>query len=172
MNLEFFLKRLAANARTLESFCLDLTDEQALWRQSPKKWSVQQVVYHLAKTEINDFRPRLEKTLRDRSEDWTPLYPAEMRLDQTSDKNRLSEYLENFLAEREKNVSWLKTLENPNWQDAHRHNEKLMLAAGDLLASWLAHDFLHLKQILRLQYDYTNAMSAPFKTDYAGLWTA
>jgi hypothetical protein len=171
MNLQFFIARLSANAQVLESLCRETTGEQALWKQSPEKWSIQQVVCHLRQTEEKDFRPRLEKTLRDANEDWKPLVATEMRLEETGGENNLTEYLQNFLAEREKSISRLKTIESPAWENAHRHNEQLTLAAGDLLASWLAHDYLHIKQIIRLQYDYVNLISEPFKTDYAGKWT-
>jgi hypothetical protein len=172
INLDFFINRLSANAKTFELLCRNQSDETALWRQTAEKWSLQQIVYHLSKTEEKDFRPRLEKTLRDAAESWTPLDPAEMRLEQTAGgENKLSEYLEKFLTAREISTAWLKEIENPNWENAHLHNERLTLAAGDLMASWLAHDFLHLKQIIRLQYDYTNFLSAPFSTDYAGKWT-
>ncbi|HEX8249301.1 MAG TPA: DinB family protein [Pyrinomonadaceae bacterium] len=171
MNLQFFIARLTANAKVLESLCREMTVEQSGWKQSPEKWSIRQVVYHLSRTEERDFRPRLEKTLRDKNEDWNSLVASEMRLEETSGANNLSEYLQNFLAEREKSIIWLKTLDNPVWENSHRHNEQLTLAAGDLLASWLAHDYLHIKQIVRLQYDYVNSISEPFKTDYAGKWT-
>ena len=171
MNLEFFIARLAANAKALESLCQATTNEQALWKQSAEKWSLRQIVYHLSQTEEKDFRPRLEKTLRDASENWNPLITTEMRLEESNGENNLNEYLQNFLDEREKSIAWLKTIENPNWENAHLHNEQLTLAAGDLLASWLAHDYLHIKQIIRLQYDYVNSISEPFKTDYAGKWT-
>jgi len=171
MKLEFFIARLSANAQALESFCREIPAQPALWKQAPEKWSIQQIVYHLAQTEAKDFRPRLEKTLRAPEENWNPLVAAEMRLEESGVENNLAEYLQNFLAERETSIIWLAAIENPNWKNSHRHNEQLTLAAGDLLASWLAHDYLHLKQIIRLQYDYVNSISKPFKTDYAGKWT-
>lgn len=171
MNLEFFIARLSSNAKVLESLCQETADEQSLWKQSPEKWSIQQVVYHLSRTEEKDFRPRLEKTLRDKDEDWTPIVATEMRLEETGGANNLNEYLQKFLAEREKSIAWLKTIENPAWENSHRHNEQLTLAAGDLLASWLAHDYLHIKQIVRLQYDYVNFIAGNYNTDYAGEWT-
>ncbi|HEX8737385.1 MAG TPA: DinB family protein [Pyrinomonadaceae bacterium] len=171
MNLQFFVARLAANAKALESLCQHASDEQALWKQSPERWSIHQVVYHLAQTEEKDFRPRLEKTLRAPEENWQPLVASEMRLEKAGGANNLNESLRNFLVEREKSIVWLETIENANWENSHRHNEQLTLAAGDLLASWLAHDYLHIKQIIRLQYDYVNSISAPFKTDYAGKWS-
>jgi len=171
MNLDFYIARLSANAETIKSLVGNLSDEQIFWKNDLEKWSILQIVFHLRQTERKDFRLRLEKTLRDESEEWTPFVPEETHLAQdVNTGNNLAELLKDFLAEREKSVAWLKTLRNPNFQNAHRHNES-KLSAGDLLASWLAHDFLHIKQIVRLHYDYVNHISQPFETVYAGEWT-
>ncbi|MEJ2666086.1 MAG: DinB family protein [Deinococcales bacterium] len=42
--------------------------------------------------------------------------------------------------------------------------------AGDLLASWVAHDLLHVKQIAKLHYDYWSKIAQPYTVDYAGEW--
>ena len=44
------------------------------------------------------------------------------------------------------------------------------LSAGDLLASWVAHDFLHLRQLARLQFQYASLLAEPYSTRYAGEW--
>jgi len=170
MNADFYILRLGENAKTIESLVSGLSNEQINWKSAPEQWSISHVVYHLWRTEEKDFRSRLEKTLRNPQEKWTPLLPQEMRLEQIGDENNLGKYLQNFLDEREKSITWLKTLENPNLQNAHQH-QQTKLSAGDLLASWLAHDFLHVKQIVRLHYDYINFTAQPFETGYAGKWT-
>jgi hypothetical protein len=43
------------------------------------------------------------------------------------------------------------------------------MAAGDLLASWVAHDLLHVRQIARLRYEYVRKLAAPYGVDYAGV---
>lgn len=169
MNLDFYITRLSANAKTIESLVSDLSDEQTLWSNYPGKWSILQVVYHLRQTEQKDFRPRLEKTLRDETEEWNQLVPEEMQLEQDENtENNLALFLQDFIVEREKSIAWLNALENPTFENAQQH---LKLSAGDLLASWLAHDFLHIKQIVRLHYDYANDISQPYTTEYAGEWT-
>jgi hypothetical protein len=39
--------------------------------------------------------------------------------------------------------------------------------AKNLLASWLAHDLLHIRQITRLKYQY---LAKDYAIDYAGNW--
>ncbi len=169
MNLDFYISRLSANAKTIESLVSDLSDEQIRWRIYQGKWSILQVVYHLRQTEQKDFRSRLEKTLRDETEEWNQLMPEEMQLEQDENtENNLALFLQDFIVEREKSIAWLNSLENPKFENAQQH---LRFTVGDLLASWLAHDFLHIKQIVRLHYDYANDISQPYTTEYAGEWT-
>ena len=44
------------------------------------------------------------------------------------------------------------------------------LTAGDLLASWAAHDLLHLRQLNELRYAYLIQVAAPYSVRYAGDW--
>ena len=170
MNLVFYISRLSENARTIESLVCNLSDEQARWKISSDKWSILQIVFHLQQTESKDFRPRLEKTLRDPFEEWSPLLPEEMQLKQETAADDFKIFLQGFLQERENSTGWLKTLDNPNFENTYPR-QNLNLCAGDLHASWLAHDFLHIKQIIRAHFDYVNQISQPYTTDYAGSWT-
>jgi hypothetical protein len=45
-----------------------------------------------------------------------------------------------------------------------------VLTAGDLLTSWLAHDWLHARQLVRLRFLRSRSEHEPFRTDYAGTW--
>ncbi len=90
MILDFYISRLSANAKTIESLVGNLSDEQILWKNDSEKWSILQVVFHFRQTERKDFRPRLEKTLRGAAEDWIPLAPEEMRLAQDENTKKSS----------------------------------------------------------------------------------
>lgn len=170
MNLEFYVSRFAQNAKVIENLVSGVDAEQAAWKSAPEKWSILEVINHLVDEEREDFRPRLEKTLRNPEEEWSKITPAEWVSERKYSERDLQESLQNFLQERNKSIAWLKTLENPNWENAHELPQ-ITLTAGDLLASWLAHDFLHIKQITRIQFDFFNKLSEPFKPIYAGEWT-
>jgi hypothetical protein len=43
-------------------------------------------------------------------------------------------------------------------------------AAGDVMASWAAHDALHLRQIAKRLWELAGRDGAPFRTGYAGEW--
>jgi hypothetical protein len=82
MNLDFYIARLSANAETIKSLVGNLSGEQIFWKNDLEKWSILQIVFHLRQTERKDLRLRLEKTLRDESEEWTPFVPEETHLAQ------------------------------------------------------------------------------------------
>jgi hypothetical protein len=67
-------------------------------------------------------------------------------------------------------IAWLKGLQSPDWNlwYAHPNAPGGRVHAGDLLASWVAHDFLHIRQLARTHWAYLNAISDPFQTGYAG----
>ena len=170
MNLNFYILRLGANAKVLENLISEIEPQQANWKSEPEKWSIIEVVYHLYQTESGDFRPRLKKTLRNPREDWDSLDSEIWNEQRINNRFSSKETARLFLDERAKSIEWLKGINDADWSIAHS-TKKLTLSAGDLLASWLAHDFLHIKQITRIEYDYVNLISEPFKTAYAGKWT-
>ena len=77
--------------------------------------------------------------------------------------------LDDFLKEREASVRWLEGLEDPAWDNAYQHPKVGPLTARMFLVNWLAHDYLHIRQITRLKYRYLQAESG-VRTDYAGKW--
>ena len=77
--------------------------------------------------------------------------------------------LERFLNEREESIQWLETLTNPPWDNAHLHPKLGPMSASLFLNNWLAHDYLHIRQITKLKYDRLKAISGE-NLDYAGNW--
>lgn len=169
MNLNYVIDRMGANARIFKSLVKDISAEQARWKPAPDKWSMLEVVNHLYDEEREDFRQRLELVLTDPALGWPPIAPQEWVKTRAYGERDLDESLDNFLRERQKSLAWLGGLKSPNLECRHER-EAGSLRAGDLLASWLAHDFLHVRQLTRLQWQYLTAIASPFQTDYAGPW--
>ena len=63
MLLRHIIGRLRANAAVFEALCRNVADEQARWRPSADKWSMLEVMSHLADEEVEDFRTRVDLTL-------------------------------------------------------------------------------------------------------------
>lgn len=169
MNLDYFIDRFSKNRGVFENLMRGLSVGQARWRPSPDKWSMLEVVNHLYDEEREDFRQRVELVLADPAQPWPPIDPRGWVTSRGYNERELDTSLNNFLAEREKSLAWLGALSEPNW---HNSNEgpNGNLRAGDLLASWLAHDFLHIRQLARLHWQYAGAIADPYQTTYGGPW--
>jgi hypothetical protein len=81
----------------------------------------------------------------------------------------LNESLEAFLSERRKSLEWLENVGEPNWEASYQMSFGL-IRAGDMFASWVAHDLLHMRQLVQLQRAYMLELVAPFEVAYAGPW--
>jgi hypothetical protein len=169
MNLSYFVDRLSKNRGAFEALVRGISVEQARWKPAPDKWSILEVVNHLFDEEREDFRQRLELVLADPTQAWPPIDPPGWVTARGYAERDLETSLDNFLAERQKSLDWLSELSEPNWNNS-RDGSNGILSAGDLLASWLAHDFLHLRQLSRLHWQFVGAISEPFQTTYAGPW--
>lgn len=76
---------------------------------------------------------------------------------------------EKFYAERSKSLDWLKSLSNMNW-DVSYTSEFGTLSAGEMLASWVAHDNLALRQFVELRRARIENITKPYSVAYAGDW--
>jgi hypothetical protein len=171
MNLDYFIARLAENRKAFESLATGVSVEQARWKPAPEKWSIVEVVGHLYDEETEDFRQRLRLLIERPGEPWPQIDPQGWVTEREYNKRDLRESLARFFDERKRSLAWLKKL-SPSDVDWSARYERPQgnLRAGDLLASWLAHDFLHLRQLSRLHWEYTAALAAPFSTAYGGSW--
>ena len=77
--------------------------------------------------------------------------------------------LESFLNERENTIEWLRTLKDAQWQNYAVHPVHGNLTAEMFLINWPAHDYLHIRQITRLKYDYLKNLTGD-SLQYAGGW--
>jgi hypothetical protein len=76
---------------------------------------------------------------------------------------------ERFFGERSKSLDWLKGLSGADW-DASYTTEFRTLTAGDMFASWVAHDNLHIRQLVELRRARIERITAPYIIEYAGDW--
>ena len=170
MKLTPLIDRLRDNALTFQGITRSVPTEMARWKPSPEQWSILEVVNHLADEEVSDFRTRLDLTLHRPDEAWPAIDPPEWAVERRYNDRDLPESLERFLLEREKSVAWLSRLSSPDWGRAHQHSRFGAIRAGDLMTSWVAHDFMHIRQINRVHYQYLTQELSPYPTRYAGDW--
>jgi hypothetical protein len=162
--------RLEHSGRTLRSLLTGRSAEDATWHAPPGKWSILEVACHLLDEEREDFRQRLRLVLEDPNAPWPPIDPEGWVLARDYASRDLDTVVASFVVERDESVRWLRSLENPAWDRERVHPRMGSLRAGDLLAAWLAHDLLHIRQLVALDFALTTRAMAPFSTEYAGRW--
>ena len=165
-----YVAALEANAIAIDALSQAMPRERARWRPTPGAWSALEVVNHLADEEVEDFRARLDIVLH-RPGETPPANDPEGWVGSRGYNGReFDESLARFLEERRRSLAWLRRLAAPVWSRSWSHPDGFALRAGDLLAAWAAHDLLHLRQLVELQYACRVADATPYGVAYAGDW--
>ena len=167
MNLDAFLSRFAHNAAVIRNLTEDVSAGQARWKPEATEWSILEVINHLYDEERDDFRTRLDLILHHPEQNWPGIDPEGWAIERGYNQRHLAESVANFLAERQKSLTWLGNLSQPNWEQAHQHPNFGPMVAKDMLAAWLAHDWLHIRQLDQLHYQY---LAQSHLLRYAGDW--
>ena len=168
MNLDYCIAQLTVNAAALQALAAGIGAEQARWKPTPESWSMLEVVNHLADEEREDFRPFLEHTLAGMRK--PPHDPAEWIATRGYNQRDLTASIADFMQEREKSLAWLRGLAGADWETPLPEGWWPGFRAGNILASWVAHDVLHQRQLVELKFAYTRNALAPYNVEYAGEW--
>lgn len=167
--LTYGINQLSANAAKIEALVQDIPTGQARWKPDPQSWSVLEVINHLYDEELEDFPQRLKHILNQTAADWPPIDPQGWVAERAYNERELTPSLANFLEARQKSIIWLKTLETPDWQLSYEAPWG-PITAGDMFAAWVAHDLLHLRQLVELLWAYNSKEVVPYTIRYAGDW--
>lgn len=139
------------------------------WKPSPDTWSALEVACHLLDEERDDFRTRIRLTLEDPRQEWPRIDPETWVTERDYASRNIEEVVADLRRERAASIAWLESTEI-DLTAAHEHPQLGIMRTGDLLASWAAHDLLHLRQITRLQFQWLEREASPYSIRYAGSW--
>jgi uncharacterized damage-inducible protein DinB len=170
LNFYELLTQFQANAKRIEALASQVSDEQARWKPDAESWSLLEVVNHLYDEEMLDFRTRLEILLARSGAEWPPINPPAWVVEREYNARDLSASLQNFLREREKSIQWLSGLDNPDWQAKASAPWGREMSAGEMFASWVAHDLLHMRQLVELHWAWLKQQAGDYPVGYAGDW--
>lgn len=165
--MESIIKQLQLNASVFFNLLKD--EKKVLWKQTPEKWCLLEIICHLHDEECYDFRFRTQWCLEHPNQTPPPIDPIGWMTKHDYLNQDYQTMLNTFITEREQSISWLKSLINVNWDNSYIHSKLGKLTAKHFLVNWLAHDYLHIKQILKLKYDYLQHQTGE-NLDYAGVW--
>jgi hypothetical protein len=169
MNLESIIRRMEQFPQALQALAGQPPPEDARQRGPAGQWSILEIVSHLADEEEADFRVRVRLTLEDPEQDWPPIDPEGWARDRRYNERDLSAEFDRFAAARADSLAWLRSLKDPDWRRFREHPHG-RLSAGDLMASWAAHDALHLRQIAKRLYELARRDAPGCDVGYAGPW--
>jgi hypothetical protein len=172
MNSQKLIASLERFRRILPAVVRDVGPDDSRWKPPDGAWSILEIVGHLADEEEFDFRERLRLTLTDSNATWPLINPETWAVERRYNEGQLSTVVERFTSLREESMSWLRSLEKPDWSRTYHHPAFGPFRAGDLFAAWAAHDALHLRQIAKRMYQMTARDAGAYSIRYAGEWSA
>jgi hypothetical protein len=170
MDSERLVAQLASFQATLSAVTRGIDAADARWRPAEGAWSILEIVAHIADEETLDFRTRTKLTLAGAGEAWPPSDPAGDVVNKDFNSRDLTAEVERFGSARQESLHWLASLDAPDWNLAYEHPALGALRAGDVLASWAAHDVLHLRGLTLRRFQLIERDSGSFDTAYAGRW--
>ncbi len=163
MTLDEIIRQLSANAEAMRAMLGSISEPEAQWKPDPESWCLREVMEHVYNEERLDFRQHLKEMLHDPPLAWGALD------EEYAPVETCRQALDSFLAERKASIFWLRSLDGVNW-DAEVVVEWGTLRAGEVLVSWVEHDFLHMRQMIEVLYAWNEDQAKPYSVEYAGGW--
>ena len=165
IKLSEIIHQLTSNAEAIRAMVGRFSDEDARWKPDAETWSMQDVMQHMLNEERLDFRKHLKEIFHDPPQPWSRQNEAERTV-----VTSCREALDSFLAERQDSIAWLKVLPSPDWDLRIEAPWGGTISAGDVLVSWVEHDFLHMRQMNEILYAWNKHKAEPYSVEYAGDW--
>jgi hypothetical protein len=138
----------------------DLPDRWTAAVEGPGTWSPYDVVGHLIHGERTDWMPRVEHLLRHGDAVAFPPFDREAMFVESQGRS-LAELLDTFATVRSESLQRLAALglTDADLSRRGRHPDFGLVALGQHLATWVAHDLGHISQIVRVMArQYTDAV--------------
>ncbi len=169
MKFETLYQELKNSTEMIRTLLSNVTQAEAHLKPDADSWSVLEVTCHLYDEEREDFRDHLDLILHRQNEEWQVIDPQGWVTQRKYNEQDFSEMQQKFFAEREKSLEWLQGLSSSNWETTYTSQFGSM-KAGDMLASWVAHDNLHIRQLVELRRMRIENITKPYEIGYAGDW--
>jgi hypothetical protein len=164
------IRQLTVNAEAIRAMLQSITPEQVQWKPNPETWCIQQVMEHVYNEERIDFRKHLKEMFSNPQLSWESYHH-----DEFIPVESCRQALDAFLLERKDSIARLNSLQSPDWNITAQApfgpgSEVITLSAGDVLTSWVEHDYLHMRQMIELLHAWNEKQASPYSVQYGGGW--
>ncbi|MHB8410605.1 MAG: DinB family protein [Candidatus Acidiferrales bacterium] len=126
------------------------SEGQLQWKPSMERWSISEVLAHLADVEVAGFRERIERMAQT---DMPHLVPYDQNAQYHAghySSGKAREHLKVFCHERDRSLSWLRYLPESVLARKGEHGEFGQITVAQLMNEWAFHDLGHIRQIAEL----------------------
>jgi hypothetical protein len=169
MNFSTLYQELVNSTEMIRALLAGITQEEAQTRPDLESWSMLEVVCHLYDEEHEDFREHLDFIVHRQDEDYHAINPQAWIKDRRYNEQDFEDMQGKFFAERQKSLEWLNSISDSDW-DITYTSQYGSVSAGEMLSCWVAHDNLHIRQLVELRRARIENITKPYPIEYAGDW--
>lgn len=169
MEFKALYQELENSTEMIRALLAGVRQEEAQIKPNPESWSILEVVCHLYDEEREDFREHLDFILHRQNEEWHQIDPQAWVTERNYNEQNFEEMQQKFFSERKQSLDWLMEMSNSDWDTLYT-SQYGSTSAGEMFACWVAHDNLHVRQLVELRRVKLENMTKPFNLEYAGDW--
>jgi DinB superfamily len=142
------LDLLDATPAILRGLMTGISDSDARWKPAPDRFSIAEVLAHLAHSEGHCYRARLDRFLAEEMPEFEP-DDAQMYLELYKNADPEEDF-DHFEDQRETNVELLRGLPTAAGSRQAKHRAAGTITLSQMLHEWALHDLGHVRQIAEL----------------------
>ena len=169
MEFKTLYQELVDSTEMIRVLIKNIDQEQAQAKPDAESWSILEVMCHLYDEEREDFREHLDFILHRQHEEYHVIDPQRWVKERKYNERNFEEMREKFFAERKQSLEWLIEFSNMDLETTYM-SEYGTVTAGEMFASWVAHDNLHIRQLVELRRHRIENITQPYDIRYAGEW--
>ncbi len=169
MEFKTLYEELTNSTEMIRALLFGVSQEEARIKPDANSWSMLEVTCHLYDEEREDFREHLDFILRRQRQEWHRIDTEGWVTERKYNEQNFQAMKEKFFDERKKSLEWLKDLSNADWNKTYT-TPYGPRSAGIIFASWIAHDNLHIRQLVELRRHRIENITKPYDIQYAGDW--
>ena len=169
MEFETLYRELRSSTDMINVLLSGISQDESQFKPTPEAWSILEVACHLYDEEREDFREHLDFILHRQNDEYHLINPQAWVKERRYNEQDFLDMQDQFFAERRKSLQWLKGLENSDWDTTYT-SQYGSVTAGEMFSSWVAHDNLHIRQLVELRRARIETITKPYPIEYAGDW--